>query len=66
MDPSLRRGDGDAMKQTGSLLLSIVIGIVALWLALKLLGTALKLVGILIALGLAFGAYLVVRRIGGR
>jgi len=53
------------MKSGASLLLSIVIGIVALWLALKLLGAALKLVGILIALGLAIGAYVLVRRIGG-
>ena len=53
------------MKSGVSLLLSIIVGIVALWLALKLLGAALKLVGILIALGLAIGAYLLVRRIGG-
>jgi len=54
------------MKQTGSLILSVVIGIVALWLALKLLGAALKLVGIAIALGLAVGAYFLVRRLGSR
>jgi hypothetical protein len=49
------------MKSTGSLLVSILIGIVALWLGLKLLGAALKLVGVLIAVALAVGAYFVVR-----
>jgi|GEM_PF-3425958 len=49
------------MKNAGSLLLSILVGIVALWLALKLLGAALKLLGILIAVALAVGAYFVVR-----
>ena len=54
------------MRNAGSLLLSILIGIVALWLALKLLGAALKLVGILIALALAVGAYFVVRGLIGK
>ena len=49
------------MRSTASLLVSIVIGVIALWLGLKLLGAALKLVGILIALALAVGAYFVVR-----
>ena len=53
------------MRATASLLLSILIGVVALVLALKLLGAALKFVGIAVALALAVGAYLVVRgRIG--
>ena len=49
------------MKSTGSLLLSILIGAVAIWLFIKLLGAALKLVGILIGLALAVGAYFVIR-----
>ena len=49
------------MRSLGSLLLSILIGIVAFVLAIKLLGAALKLVGIAIALALAVGAYFVVR-----
>ena len=53
------------MKSGASFILSIVVGLVALWLALKLLGAALKLVEVLIALGLAVGAYVLVRRIGG-
>ncbi|HYE29668.1 MAG TPA: hypothetical protein VEA61_15730 [Allosphingosinicella sp.] len=49
------------MKSIGSLLLSVLIGIVAVWLAVKLLGAALKLVGLLIGLALAVGAYVVLR-----
>jgi hypothetical protein len=37
------------MKSLGSLLLSIVIGIVAIWLLVKLVFVGLKLVGIFIA-----------------
>ena len=58
------------MKSAGSLIVSIMIGIVVLWIALKLLGAALKLLGIFIALALAVGAYFVVKRMltkgGGR
>ena len=49
------------MKSGASLIVSILIGVIGLWLALKLLGAALKLVGILIAVALAVGAYFVVR-----
>jgi multisubunit Na+/H+ antiporter MnhE subunit len=49
------------MKNAGSLLVSIIVGIVILWLALKLLGAALKLVGILIAIGIAVAVYYAVR-----
>ena len=53
------------MKSTGSLLVSILIGVVILFLAFKLLGFALKLLGILIVVALAVGAYFVVQgRIG--
>ena len=57
------------MKSAGALLVSILIGIVVLWVALKLLGAALKLLGILIAAALAVGAYFIVRGMiakGGR
>jgi hypothetical protein len=54
------------VRNAGSLLLSILVGIVALWLALKLLGTALKLFGMLIAIALAVGAWLVVRGMIGK
>ena len=49
------------MKSTGSLLLSIAVGVIAIVLVLKLLGAALKLVGLLIAVALAVGVYFVVR-----
>jgi hypothetical protein len=50
------------MKSLGSLLLSILIGIVAIWLLIKLVFTGLKLVGILIGLAIAVGAYFAVRK----
>jgi hypothetical protein len=49
------------MRSLGSLLLSIVIGIVAIWLLVKLVFVGLKLVGILIGLAIAAGAYFVLR-----
>jgi ABC-type Fe3+ transport system permease subunit len=49
------------MKSLGSLLLSIVIGIVVIWLLVKLVFVGLKLVGILIGLAVAAGAYFVIR-----
>lgn len=54
------------MKAAGSLIVSILIGIVVLFIALKLLGAALKLLGILIAVALAIGAYFVLRRMIGK
>ena len=50
------------MKGSGSLILTILFGIVAIWLVFKLLVGALKLVGILIVIGIAAGGYLVARR----
>ena len=50
------------MKSLGALLLSILIGILAFVLAIKLLGAALKFVGIAIGLALAVGAYFLVRK----
>jgi hypothetical protein len=49
------------MKSTASLLLSIVVGVIALILVLKLLGAALKLIGILVVLALVAGVYFVMR-----
>jgi hypothetical protein len=54
------------MKSLGSLLLTIVIAVVAIWLVFKLLVGALKLIGILIVVGLALAAFYAVKgRIGG-
>ncbi|HEY5722473.1 MAG TPA: hypothetical protein VIT45_09130 [Allosphingosinicella sp.] len=50
------------MKGSGSLILTILFGIVAIWLVFKLLVGALKLVGILIVIAIAAGGYLVARR----
>ncbi len=54
------------MKSVGSLLLTILIAVVAIWLVFKLMVGALKLIGIVIVIGLALAAfYAVKRRIGG-
>ena len=50
------------MKGAGSLILTILFAIVAIWLVFKLLFGALKLVGILVVLALAAGGYVVARR----
>jgi hypothetical protein len=50
------------MKSLGSLLLSILIGIVAIWLLVKLVFVGLKLVGILIGLGIAVAVYFAARK----
>ena len=50
------------MRSFGALLAAIVIGIVAIWLLIQLLGFALKLVGLLIGIGLAVAAYLLIER----
>jgi len=50
------------MKSFGALLAAIVIGIIAIWLLIKLLGLALKLVGLLIGIGIAVAAYLLIER----
>ena len=45
---------------------TILIAVVVIWLGLKLIGVAFKLVGLLILGGLAVGAYLFVTgRLGG-
>lgn len=57
------------MRDLASLILSILVLVVGLWLVLKLLGAALKLIGILVVIVLAAGAYFFLRRLidgGGR
>ena len=56
------------MRNLASLVLSILVLVIGIWLVLKLLGAALKLVGILIVIALAAGAYFVLRGLidGGR
>ena len=54
------------MRSAGSLLVTIVFAVIAIWLGLKLLGVALKLVGVLILIGVAAIAYFgAVKLIGG-
>ena len=53
-------------RSVGGTLATILIAIVVIWLGLKLLGVALKLVGLLILVGLGAVAFLAVtKRIGG-
>ena len=54
------------MKSGGSAIVSILIGIVAIWLFIKLLGVALKLVAIMIGLALAVSAYFVADKMFSR
>ena len=53
-------------QSIGGAIATVLIAIVLVWLVLKLLGVAFKLVGLLIIGGIAVAAYLAVtRRIGG-
>jgi hypothetical protein len=54
------------MRPLASLILAVIIGIVAIWLLIQLLGVALKLVAILIGLGLAVVAYFFAEKLVGR
>ena len=55
------------MRSCGALVAAILIGIVAIWVLINLLGIALKLVGLLIGIALAVIAFLVIERmIAGR
>ncbi|WP_169542463.1 hypothetical protein [Sphingomonas baiyangensis] len=45
------------MKGIGSLILAVVVGVLLLWLALELLIGAIKLLGVLIAVGIAVAVY---------
>jgi hypothetical protein len=49
------------VKALGSSLLGIIVFVVAVWLVFKLLVGALKLVGLLVVVALAVGAYFVVK-----
>ena len=51
------------MRAGGSAIVAILVGIAAIWLFIKLLGIALRLVAILIGVGLAIGAYFAVRKL---
>ena len=50
------------MKSLGSLLVSILVGIVVIWLLVKLVFVTFKLLGILIGLGIAVAVYFAVRK----
>lgn len=54
------------MNRVVSLALSILFAIVAIWLLLKLLGAALKIVAVLVGLGLAFVVYKAAQRAIGK
>lgn len=54
------------MKALGSLILAILVGVFALWLLLQLFVGALKLIGVLIAIGLAVMAYLLAEKLIGK
>jgi hypothetical protein len=56
------------MKALGSALVAILIGLVALVLLVKLVFFAFKLIGIVIAIGIAVVVYLVIEKMvrGGR
>jgi hypothetical protein len=45
------------MKALGSLLVTVLIAVVAIWLVFKLLVGALKLIGLVIVIGLAVAVY---------
>jgi predicted ferric reductase len=63
MDPSFRWGDGGKfMKALGSLAISILVGLIVLWLLVKLVFFTFKLVGIAIAVAVAAGVFFVVRK----
>ncbi len=59
----MARQSGQSM---GGAIATILIAIIVIWLVLKLLGVALKLVGLLILLGVGAALFFAVRgRIGG-
>jgi len=53
------------MKALGSLLVTILIAVVAIWLVFKLLVGALKLIGLVIVIGLAVAAFYAAKRMFG-
>jgi len=50
------------MKSLGSLAITVLIAVVAIWLVFKLLVGALKLIGIVIVVGLALVAFYTARK----
>ena len=50
------------MKPLGSAIIAILVGLVALWLLVKLVFFGFKLIGIAIAIGLAVVVYLVIEK----
>ncbi|GAA0461444.1 hypothetical protein GCM10009095_31390 [Sphingomonas molluscorum] len=54
------------VKALGSLVLAILVGFVALWVLLQLFVGALKLIGVLIAIGVAVVAYLLAEKLIGK
>ncbi len=49
------------MKSLGSAAIAILVGLIALWVLVKLVFFTLKIVGVLIAVGLAILVYFVVK-----
>ena len=54
------------MRALGSLILAVVVGIVLIWLFVELLIGVFKLIGVLIAIGLAVAVYFIAERAIGR
>ena len=54
------------VKALGSLILAILVGFVALWVLLQLFVGALKLIGVVIAIGVAVVAYLLAEKLIGK
>jgi hypothetical protein len=50
------------MKSLGSAIVAILVGLVALWILVKLVFFTLKIVGVLIAVVLAVAVYLVIEK----
>jgi hypothetical protein len=50
------------MKGLGSAVIALIVGVVAIWLLVKLVFFAFKLLGVLIGVALAVGVFFVVRR----
>jgi hypothetical protein len=64
MGPSLRWGDGDArMKSLGSLAVAILVGIVVLWVLVKLVFLTFKLIGLAIAVAVVAAVFFGVRHL---
>jgi len=49
------------MKEIGSLVLAVLVGIVAIWLVFKVLVGALKLIGLLVVIGVVVAIFYAVK-----